>query len=132
MKVLVDPTGDVPEQKQLTFIVMHPKYAVAAGGSISNSAKYAIKQMAQMRGATQRIYRNTMLFVLCSEAGRAALNTKLREYLACDKIITEYGSQLDSEQKKDVVERKKQSEQSANEQLIHAYNTVVKCVRDEL
>lgn len=132
MKVLVDPTGDVPEQKQLTFIVMHPKYAVAAGGSISNSAQHAIKQMAQMRGTTQRIYRNTMLFVLCSEAGRAALSTKLREYLACDKIITEYGSQLDAEQKKDVVERKKQSEQSANEQLIHAYNTVVKCVRDEL
>ena len=132
VKVLVDPTGDVPEQKQLTFIVMHPKYAVAAGGNISNSAKYAIKQIAQMRGTTQRVYRNTMLFILCSEAGRAVLSTKLREYLACDKILVEYSSQLDTEQKKDVQERKKLSGQSANEQLIHAYNTVVKCVRDDL
>jgi len=132
VKVLVDPTGDVPEQKQLTFIVMHPKYAAAAGGNISNSAKKAIRQIAQMRGSTQRVYRNTLLFLLCSEAGRAALSMKLREYLACDKIITEYGSQLDADQKKDVLERKRQSGQSANEQLIHAYNTVVKCVRDDL
>ena len=132
VKVLVDPTGDVPEQKQLTFIVMHPKYAAAAGGNISNSAKNAIRQIAQMRGSTQRVYRNTLLFLLCSEAGRAALSMKLREYLACDKIITEYGSQLDADQKKDVLERKRQSGQSANEQLIHAYNTVVKCVRDDL
>ena len=132
VKVLVDPTGDVPEQKQLTFVVMHPKYAAAAGGNISNSAKNAIRQMAQMRGSAQRVYRNTLLFLLCSEAGRAALSMKLREYLACDKIITEYGSQLDADQKKDVLERKRQSGQSANEQLIHAYNTVVKCVRDDL
>ena len=132
VKVLVEPTGDVPEQKQLTFVVMHPKYAAAAGGNISNSAKNAIRQMAQMRGSAQRVYRNTLLFLLCSEAGRAALSMKLREYLACDKIITEYGSQLDADQKKDVLERKRQSGQSANEQLIHAYNTVVKCVRDDL
>ena len=123
VKVLVDPTGDVPEQKQLTFVVMHPKYAAAAGGNISNSAKNAIRQIAQMRGSAQRVYRNTLLFLLCSEAGRAALSMKLREYLACDKIITEYGSQLDADQKKDVLERKRQSGQSANEQLIHAYNT---------
>lgn len=132
VKVLVDPTGDVPEQKQLTFVVMHPKYAAAAGGNISNSAKNAIRQIAQMRGSAQRVYRNTLLFLLCSEAGRAALSMKLREYLACDKIITEYGSQLDADQKKDVLERKRQSGQSANEQLIHAYNTVLKCVRDDL
>ena len=132
VKVLVDPIGDVPEQKQLTFVVMHPKYAAAAGGNISNSAKNAIRQIAQMRGSAQRVYRNTLLFLLCSEAGRAALSMKLREFLACDKIITEYGSQLDADQKKDVLERKRQSGQSANEQLIHAYNTVVKCVRDDL
>ena len=39
VKVLVDPTGDVPEQKQLTFVVMHPKYTVAAGGDVSRSAQ---------------------------------------------------------------------------------------------
>ena len=132
VKVLVDPSGDVPEQKQLTFVVMHPKYAVAAGGNVSRSAELAIKQMAQMKGSSQRVYRNTMLYLLCSEAGKAALSTKLREYLACDKIIKEYGGQLDPEQKKDVADRKKLSADAAKEQLIHAYNTVVKCERDNL
>ena len=132
VKVLVDPTGDVPEQKQLTFVVMHPKYTVAAGGNVSRSAELTIKQMAQMKGSSQRVYRNTMLYLLCSEAGKAALSMKLREYLACDKIIKEYGSQLDAEQRKDVADRKKLSADAAKEQLIHAYNTVVKCERDTL
>ena len=132
VKVLVDPSGDVPEQKQLTFVVMHPKYTVAAGGNVSRSAELAIKQMAQMKGSSQRVYRNTMLYLVCSEAGKAALSMKLREYLACDKIIKEYGSQLDPEQRKDVADRKKVSAEAAKEQLIHAYNTVVKCERDTL
>ena len=132
VKVLVDPTGDVPEQKQLTFVVMHPKYTVAAGGDVSRSAQYAIKQMAQMKGSSQRVYRNTMLFLVCSEAGKAALSMKLREYLACDKIMTEYSSQLDQDQRKDIADRKRMSGDAAKEQLIHAYNTVVKCERDVL
>ena len=132
VKVLVDPTGDVPEQKQLTFVVMHPKYTVAAGGDVSRSAQYAIKQMAQMKGSSQRVYRNTMLFLVCSEAGKAALSMKLREYLACDKIMTEYSSQLDQDQRKDIADRKRVSGDAAKEQLIHAYNTVVKCERDVL
>lgn len=132
VKVLVDPTGDVPEQKQLTFVVMHPKYTVAAGGDVSRSAQYAIKQMAQMKGSSQRVYRNTMLFLVCSEAGKAALSMKLREYLACDKIMTDYSSQLDQDQRKDIADRKRMSGDAAKEQLIHAYNTVVKCERDTL
>lgn len=132
VKVLIDPTGDVPEQKQLTFVIMHPKYAVATGGNVTRQAQSAIKQLAQMRGTTQRVYRNTMLFLLCSEAGRAALNMKLRECLACEKILFEYGSQLDASQRSDVNDRKRQSGDAAKEQLIHAYNTVVKCVRDDL
>lgn len=132
VKVLADPTGDVPEQKQLTFVVMHPKYTVAAGGNISRSAEIAIKQMAQMRGTTQRVYRNTMLFLVCSEAGKAALSMKLREALACDKIITEYSGQLDQDQRKDIAERKRQSTDASKELLTHAYNTVVKCTKDQL
>ena len=111
---------------------MHPKYTVATGGNVSFTTQQAIKQMAQMKGSSQRVYRNTMLYLVCSEAGKATLITKLREYLACDKIIKEYGGQLDPEQKKDVADRKKQSFESAKEQLIHAYNTVIKCVRDDL
>ena len=132
VKVLVDPTGDVPEQKQLTFVIMHPKYAVAAGGNMNRMTQSAIKQLAQMRGSSQRVYRNTLLFLLISEAGHAALSMKLREYLACEKIMTEYSGQLDTEQRRDVTDRKRQSFDAAKEQLIHAYNTVVKCVRDDL
>lgn len=132
VKLLVDPSGDIPEQKQLTFVLMHPKHTVQTGGDIPNTTKHFIKNIAQMRGNTQRIYRNTILFLLCSEAGRAVLATKLREYLACGRIMNEYGSQLDKEQKDDIAERKRNNEQAAKEQLIHAYCTIAKCVRDDI
>ncbi len=132
VKTLINPSGDVPELKQLTFVLMHPRHTVSAGGGIGSITKKAIKDIAQQRGTVQRVYRNTMMFILCSEAGRASLATRLKEYLACEKIINEYGGQLDAEQRKDVAERKRQSEQSAREQLIHAYNTVIKCERDDL
>ena len=132
LKYLIAPSEDVPEQKQLTIVVMHPDHVVSSGGGMSSMTMSAIRQIAQQRGSQQRVYRNTILFLLCSEMGRATLSMKLREQLACSRILTEYGSQLDAEQKKDVAERKRQSEQAAKEQLIHAYATVVKCVRDEL
>ena len=132
VKTLINPSGDVPELKQLTFVLMHPSHAISAGGGIGSVTKKAIKDIAQQRGTVQRVYRNTMLFLICSEAGRAALATRLKEYLACEKITNEYGGQLDADQRKDVVERKRLSEQGAREQLIHAYNTVIKCERDDL
>ena len=132
IKVLVDPSGDVPEQKQLTFIVLHPDHAKSAGGSMPGQTIRIIKQMAQQRGGQQRIYRNTILFLMCSEMGRASLSMKLREYIACDRILQEYSPQLDIEQRKDVVDRKRIAETTAKEQLIHAYSIVVKCVRDDL
>ena len=39
---------------------------------------------------------------------------------------------MDPDQRKDVADRKKLSADAAKEQLIHAYNTVVKCERDTL
>lgn len=132
IKLLVDPTGDVPEQKQLTMVLMHPQYAVPAGGNIPKITSDIIKQIAQQKGSSQRVYRNTILFLLCSEAGRATLAMKLKEYLACNRILTDYSSQLDSDQRKDINDRKRTSEQDAKEQLIHAYSTVAKCVRDEI
>ena len=132
VKVLVDPTGDVPEQKQLTIIVLHPEHAKASGVGIQGQTERLIKQIAQQRGGQQRIYRNTILFLMCSELGHATLSMKLREYLACERILQEYSSQLDTEQRKDVAERKRQAETAAKEQLTHAYSTVVKCVRDGL
>lgn len=125
LKVLVAPTGDVPEQRSLTLVVMHPKYAKPIG-STNGTLDYAIKEIATKKGNSDRIYRNTILYLACSDAGRAALSNKMQDYLACDKILEEYAGRLEADQKTDIQNRKRDYNKSVDEALIRAYNTVGK------
>lgn len=124
--VLVCPSGDVPEQKQLSLVIMHPQYAMPVG-DIPFTVQNAIKSIALHKGNSDRVYRNTILYLLASEAGRSTLNDKLEDYLACDRILLEKGGSLDKEQKADVQNRKADYNKQAGEALIRTYNTVVKC-----
>ena len=92
LNCLINPSGDVPEQKSLTLAIMHPQYTVATGGKPTSSLEYAVKEIALKRGNSDRVMRNTIFYLVCSEAGRSALVSKLYDYLACNKILNEYGN----------------------------------------
>lgn len=126
MNVLVAPTGDVPEQKSLTLVIMSPSYAQPTGGT-SASLERAIKEIATKKGNSDRIYRNTIFYLVCSEAGRATLNAQLCDLLACNKILEEYAGRLENDQKQDIQSRKKDYEHQVEAAMIKAYNIAVKC-----
>ena len=130
LNVLIAPTGDVPEQKSLTLVIMSPEYAQPTG-STSASLERAIKQIATKKGNSDRIYRNTIFYLACSEAGRAALNGQLCDLLACNKILEEYAGRLESDQKQDIQTRKKEFDRQVDAALIKAYNIVAKCSAKE-
>ena len=126
LNVLVCPTGDVPEQKQLTLVILHPRLAMPTGGSTSYSLTQAVKEIATKRGNSDRVMRNTIFYLACSEAGRGALSDKLKDYLACNKIITEYSGRLERDQNTEVQNRKREYERGVDEALIRAYSIVIK------
>ena len=125
LNVLVAPTGDVPEQKSLTLVIMSPSYAQPTSGK-SSSLEHAINQIARKKGNSDRIYRNTIFYLVCSEAGRAALNNQYCDLLACDKILEEYAGRLETDQKQDIQSRKKEYDRQVDSALIRAYNIVAK------
>lgn len=125
LNILIAPTGDVPEQKSLTLVVMSPAYAKPTGGT-STSLEQTICRIATKKGNSDRIYRNTILYLVCSEAGRAALNAQLSDLLACNKILEEYAGRLENDQKQDIQSRKKEYERQVEAALIKAYNIVAK------
>lgn len=125
IKVLVNPANDIPEQKSLTLVILGPEYATQPG-SINTKTKKQVEQIAQNKGNSSRIYRNTILYLACSEIGLGMLHSKLLEYLACAKIQAEYSGQIEPEQKKDILERKAEYDKQANALLIAAYNIVCK------
>lgn len=124
-KVLVDPSGDIPEQKSLTLILMHPKYS-AAIDRIDGAMERFINQTSTKRGLSERVFRNTILYLACSEAGRAGLNVKLADYIACTKILNEYATALEKDQKADIEARKRTYDHELEDSLVQAYSVVLK------
>ena len=126
LNVLTCPTSDVPEQRKLTLVILHPQLAMPTGGQATPSLNNAVKAIALHRGNSDRVMRNTIFYLVCSEAGRGTLSDKLRDFLACQKINTEYSGRLESDQLQEIQTRRREYEKQVDEALIRAYNVAVR------
>lgn len=123
--VLIDPAEDIPEQQKPTLLILNPSYIVKPGEVNGNTGKL-IERIATKKGNSERIYRNTLLFLLCSELGIGKLQSDIREYLACLKISQEYGGQLEREQNSDLKKKMEESATNAESSLVAAYSILAK------
>lgn len=124
-KVLVDPAIDIPEQTQPTLVILHPDKS-ASSDSISTNAKKIIEKVATKKGNSERIYRNTILFLLASDNASGKLQSDIREYLACQKIAIDYSSTLEPDQKNDLRKRIEDANKNTDKSLVTTYSTVCK------
>ncbi len=122
---LVNPSDDIPEQMKPTLLILSPKYRTNPNEINENTNSIVIK-LATKKGNSERIYRNTMLFLVCSEMGFSKLQDDLRNYLACKKISVEYNSQLEKEQKEDIRRRIDEYNKQADLSLVSTYSIVLK------
>lgn len=122
---LVNPSEDIPEQMKPTLVILSPKY-LANPNEVNGNTKPVIEKLATKKGNSERIYRNTMLFLVCSEIGFSKLQEDIRNYLACQKISTEYNSQLEKEQKDDIRKRIEEANKQSDASLVSAYSIVLK------
>lgn len=123
--VLVEPAEDMPEQLRPTLLVLSPAYQVSAG-DITGNLKSLIEKIATRRGNNERLYRNTILFLLPSESGVQHLQTHIKEYLACQKVLGDYASQLERDQKGDIERKRDEFSKKAESSLTAAYSVVAK------
>jgi hypothetical protein len=124
INVLVNPSEDIPEQLKPTLIILKPKNLV--NSHVSSIAKNIIEKIATKKGNGERIYRNTMLFLACSEHGYTKLQTDIKDYLACQKINSDYGSQLEKDQKDDIKKKIDDSLKQSDTSIAIAYSVVLK------
>lgn len=122
---IVDPSMEIPEQQKPTLIILSPDY-LANPDTINGKTKPVIERIATKKGNSERIYRNTFLFLLCSEFGYSKLNSEVIEYLACHKISQEYKTQLEPEQKSDLQKRQDEAGRQSETALVAAYSLIVK------
>jgi Protein of unknown function (DUF499) len=123
--ILINPSEDIPEQMKPTLVILSPKYLANPNG-VSGTTKTVIEKLATKKGNSERIYRNTMLFLVCSEIGIGKLQDDIKNYLACQKISIEYSTQLTSDQKNEIRRRIEDASKQADVSLVSAYSILVK------
>jgi len=122
---LIDPADDIPEQQKPTLIVLGPDKPATHDG-VSTKARGRIERLATKRGNNERLYRNTLLFLLPSQAGLGKLTESVTTYLASQRVSSEYGSQLDAEQRADLKKRIDLANQDIEKALAATYSVLVK------
>ncbi len=122
---LVAPTSDIPEQLRPTLIILSPRY-LANPNQVNGNTKPIIEKLATKKGNSERIYRNTMLFLVCSEIGIGRLNSNISEYLSCQKISLEYNSQLEKDQRDEIRKRLEDSSKQSEISIVNAYSIIIK------
>lgn len=123
--IIIDPSEDIPEQKKPALFILNPTY-LANPDHLDTRTQALITKIATKKGNSERIYRNTILFLLCSEIGIAQLRTSIHEYLACKKVMEGYESKLEPDQKEDIKERIKNSKTVIENQLAVCYSIIAK------
>ena len=123
--ILVNPSEDIPEQMKLTLVILSPQY-LANPREVNGLSRPIIEKLATKKGNSERIYRNTMLFLLCSEIGIGKLQDDVKNYLACQKISSEYSSQLNNEQKNDIKRRIEEAGRQSEISLVSAYSILAR------
>lgn len=123
--VLVDPATDIPEQTKPTLVVLHPKNTVLSDGP-DTKTKILIEKISTKKGNSERIYRNTILFLVASDNASGRLQSDIRDYLACQKIAVDYSSTLEREQKDDLKRRMEEAGKSTDISLTVTYSTICK------
>lgn len=122
---IVDPSEDLPEQQKPTVLVFRPQLTANHDGPIK-SAKELIKTIATKKGNSDRIYRNTILFLLANESASGALNKEIVDYLACKAVQKDYSTTLEKDQVSELERRKKDASIAGDKALVTSYSTIHK------
>jgi hypothetical protein len=138
-RVIVNPAEDLPEQKSLTLLVLPPSLAWDENGGgkdlpapQSGVARQAgavqerVKAISTRCGGKDRLYRNTLLFLVGTARGLSKLRQAHRERAALEGVRADYWDQLDEEQQEDLKKRLEAARKAALEALGPAYTVVLR------
>lgn len=123
--ILVNPGEDIPEQTKPTLIILSPKYSLNPG-EVSIKTSQVIEKLSTKKGNNERVYRNTMLFLVCAEMGLSKLQSDIRDYLSCLRIGSEYSNQLEKDQKDEIKKKTEEASKQIDSSILSAYSIVVK------
>lgn len=125
-RVIVNPEADLPEQKSLVLLVIHPSTAWNGDKDSQARVKNYALQLSSKCGGKERLYRNTLLFLAPTQKGLGKLRNAFRERAALAGVQKDYSTQLDDDQKAELKKKIEIAEKALIETMGPAYTIAVK------
>lgn len=132
-RIIVAPEEDLAEQKSLSLLILPPSLSWDENEeSVKSLVKKKILDISSKCGGKDRLYRNTLIFLVASSKGLHQLNQRYLERTALKGVHADYFYQLDPEQKEDLKKRLEQAERNTVECLGAAYTQVIRVHGQEI
>ena len=78
-RVVVNPAEDLPEQKSITLLILPPSLAWDENGGAKATIQERVRSISTRCGGKDRLYRNTLLFMVGTKRGLTRLRQSHRE-----------------------------------------------------
>jgi Protein of unknown function (DUF499) len=125
-RILVNPETDLPEQKSLTLLILPPGLAWAEDAASQEAIRSRVLELSTRCGGRERHYRNSLIFLAVTAKGLSKLRQAHRECAALAGVQSDYGAQLDDEQRLDLKKRLEAAGRAALEALGPAYSVALR------
>ena len=125
-RVIVDPAEDLPEQRSLALLILPPSLAWDNKNDRNDVIQKLVKSISSFCGQKERLYRNTLLYLVGTDNGLSRLRKAHRTWAALEGIRTDYWNQLDEDQQEDLKDRLNTSRQAVYQALGSAYTVVLR------
>jgi hypothetical protein len=129
-RIIVDPAEDLPEQKSLTLLILKPSLMWNGNGDDKGLVSDQVLKISGKCGGKDRLFRNTLVFLAGTSRGMNKLRQARREIAALEGVKSDYWSQLDDEQQKELNKRLDAAARGVIEALGPAYTVALRVSRE--
>lgn len=79
-------SADIPDLEDTRLVIAHPRYARRKQDGADSAAHAWVRDTIESKGASQRIHRNTLIFLLADQSELEGLEASTRSYLAWKRV----------------------------------------------
>ena len=115
-------SGDIPELEEVGLVIMHPRFRWGRNTTDNSSSYKWVQEAVNQKGASQRINRNTLVFLLADQSQADSLEAGVR-YLLAWKMVQEQAEELNltAQQQRTAQNKVDQLNRTVNDRLQDTY-----------
>ncbi|WP_104088073.1 DUF499 domain-containing protein [Cryobacterium sp. N19] len=99
--VAPESSADVPDLENTRLVIVHPRYARRKQDDMDSAAHQWVHGAIESKGASQRIHRNTLVFLMADKSELESLEAATRSYLGWKRVqATSDSLNLSTQQRK--------------------------------